>query len=114
MKAAVDQIETGGRDFLERLGYKEVNGIYRILRPNDDKVALFCHSVMGRAWISRMLHIPIHLMWSGFKFTHTGVTILEFKNYGNGVTAPCCRCFSDMSHLYAAELDMCHDNSIAL
>lgn len=114
MKVAVERIEAGGKAFLKRLGYKEENGNYRILRPNDDKVALFCHSVMGRAWISCLLHIPIHLMWSGFKFTHTGVTILEFKNYENGVTAPCCRCFSDMSHLYASGLDMCHDNSAVL
>lgn len=114
MKNATERIEAGGRDFLERLGYREENGIYRILRPNTDKVALFCHKVMGQAWISRLLHIPIHLMWSGFLTTHTGVTVLEFKNNENGVTAPRCRCFSDMSHLYAAGLDMCHDNSIDL
>ena len=112
MDAAVARIEAGGRDFLERLGYKEENGVYRILRPNNDKVALFCHAAMGRAWISRLLHIPIHLMWAGFAYTHTGVTIIEFANNENGVTAPCCRCYSDMSHLYAAGLDMRHDNDI--
>lgn len=114
MNNAVARIEAGGRDFLERLGYKEENGVYRILRANEDKVALFCHTVMGRAWISRLLHIPVHLMWAGFQITHTGVTVLEFKNNENGVTAPYCRCFSDMSHLYAAGLDMIHDNTIKL
>lgn len=112
MQTAVARIEAGGRDFLERLGYKEENGVYRILRKNEDKVALFCHSVMCRAWLSTLLHIPIHLMWSGFHYTHTGVTVLEFKNNENGVTAPICRCYSDMSHLYAAGLDMIHDNDI--
>ena len=110
MESAVDKIEAGGREFLERLGYREENGVYRILRANEDKVALFCHAAMGRAWISRMLHIPIHLMWAGFNITHTGVTILEFKNFENGVTAPCCLCFSDISHLYAAGLDMRYNN----
>ena len=90
----------------------EENGVYKILRPNEDKVALFCHTVMGRLWISRLLHIPIHLMWAGFQMTHTGVTVIEFKNNENGVTAPYCRCFSDMSHLYAAGLEMIHDNTI--
>ena len=112
MQSAVSRIERGGRDFLERLGYREENGIYRILRPNEDKVALFCHAAMGRAWLSTLLHIPIHLMWAGFKYTHTGVTILEFKNNPNGVTAPVCRCYSDMSHLYAHGPDMIHDNSL--
>ena len=114
MDQATARIEAGGRDFLERLGYKEENGVYKILRANEDKVALFCHTVMGRLWVSRLLHIPIHLMWAGFQMTHTGVTVIEFKNNENGVTAPYCRCFSDMSHLYAAGLDMRHDNGVIL
>lgn len=112
MKSAVERIEKGGRDFLERLGYREENGIYRIVRPNEERVALFCHAAMGRAWISTLLHIPLHIMWASFAYTHTGVTVMEFANNENGVTAPRCRCFSDMSHLFAAGLDMKHDNSI--
>jgi len=114
MKEATEYIERNGREFLERLGYREEKGIYRILRENEDRVALFCHSVFARAWLSTLLHIPIHLMWSGFHFTHTGVTVLEFKNNPNGITAPVCRCFSDMSHLYASGLDMVHDNRVRL
>ena len=114
MQTAVARIEQGGRDFLERLGYREENGVYRILQKNEEKVALFCHSVMARAWLSTLLHIPIHLMWAGFHYTHTGVTVLEFENNENGFTAPVCHCYSDMSHLYAAGLDMVHDNHIAL
>ena len=109
MKEAVARIEEGGRDFLERLGYKEENGVYRILKANDDKVALFCHSIMARAWISTLLHIPIHMMWSGFHYTHTGVTVLEFRNNEDGFTAPKCLCYSDMSHLYAHGPDMYYD-----
>ena len=112
MKSAVEYIESNGKDFLERLGYKEENGIYRILRPNEEKVALFCHAAFSRAWLSVLLHIPLNICWSGFGNSHTGVTILEFKNYENGFTAPKCLCFSDMSHLYAEGLDMIYDNRI--
>ena len=110
MKEAVEYIHQGGKDFLERLGYREENGVYRILRKNEEKVALFCHAAFTRAWLSVLLHIPMNLMISGFTVTHTGVTILEFQNYENGFTAPKCLCFSDMSHLYADKLDMIHDN----
>ena len=109
MKNAVAYIEEGGRDFLERLGYKEENGVYRILRANEDRVALFCHSIMARAWISTLLHIPIHMMWAGFHYTHTGVTVLEFRNNEDGFTAPKCLYYSDMSHLYAHGPDMHYD-----
>jgi probable phosphoglycerate mutase len=101
MKKAVDYIEVNGKDFLERLGYKEEGGVYRILRRNEEKVALFCHAAFARAWLSVLLHIPIHIMWSSFDYAHTGVTVVEFKNNENGITAPRCLYYSDISHLYA-------------
>ena len=114
MRNARDVIEAGGRDFLERLGYREENGVYRILRPNDEKIALFCHTNMCRTWLSSLLHIPLHLVWAGFEITHTGVTVLEFRNRENGYTVPKCLCFSDMSHLYAMGPDMKHYGRVEL
>ncbi len=114
MNEAVKYIEENGKDFLERLGYRYENGIYRILNPNEEKVALFCHSAFSKAWLSVLLHIPLHIMWASFHYTHTGVTVIEFKNYENGFTAPRCLCYSDMSHLYADGLDMIHDSRIEI
>lgn len=101
MRECVRVIERGGDEFLERLGYKKEGGVYRILRPNEERVALFCHGMMGRAWISTLLHIPFHIMWASFNYTHTGVTVLEFRNNQNGLTAPKCLVYSDLSHIYA-------------
>ena len=109
MKQAAKIIEEGGREFLARHGYVEENGVYRIAEPNDERIALFCHGTMGRIWISQLLHIPINIMWAGFRYTHTGVTVIEFRNNENGVTAPVMKCYSDMSHLAAAGLDMLYD-----
>jgi len=115
MKSAVERIEKGGKEFLERLGYREENGVYRILRKNEEKVALFCHAAFTRAWLSVLLHIPLHIMWASFhQCTHTGVTVIEFKNNNNGVTAPQCLCYSDISHLYAQNLDLVYDNRVEL
>lgn len=110
MKEAVDYIEENGRDFLRRLGYQEENGVYRILRPNEDRVALFCHAGMARVWMSVLLHIPLNTLWASFSLTHTGITVYEFKNQPDGFTAPTCLCFSDTSHLYADGLDLKHCN----
>lgn len=114
MDKACKRIWDGGVDFLERLGYKEENGVYKILRPNEEKVALFCHSAFARAWLSMLLHIPLHIMWAGFDYCHTGVTILEFKNYENGITAPKCRCYSDLSHFYKDGPDMVYNNTLSI
>ena len=114
MKQKVKSIEDGGKIFLEKLGYKEENGVYRILRNNEEKVALFCHYAFAKSWLSTLLHIPIHIMWSGFDYTHTGVTVVEFKNNENGFTAPKCLCFGDVSHLYASNLDLKINNDIEI
>lgn len=112
MGTVLPYIEENGRDFLERLGYKEENGVYRILDPNDDRVALFCHAGFARAWLSRLLHIPAHIMWAGFNYSHTGVTILEFQNTPSGITAPRMLCYSDLSHIYKEGLGMRYNNRI--
>ena len=101
MHEALPYLEENGNRFLEKLGYKAEGGVYRIVKPNEDKVALFCHAAFARAWLSILLHIPVHLMWAGFGYTHTGVTVIEFKNYENGITAPRCLMYSDISHLYS-------------
>ena len=114
MKRALAYISENGRDFLSRLGYCEEDGVYRITEPNEDRVALFCHSVFARTWLSYLLHIPLHMMWADFIYTHTGVTVLNFENHKSGLTAPRCLCYSDMSHLYSEGLDMIHDNRIEI
>jgi len=105
MKRAVAEIQKHGHDFLERLGYRYENGVYRIIRKNDEKAALFCHAAFSRAWISTLLHIPLNIMWASFDYCFTGVTALEFANNENGITAPQCICYDDCGHLYADGLD---------
>ena len=112
--SAVKYIEEQGNVFLERLGYREENGVYRIIKNNEEKIALFCHAVFARAWLSVLLHIPFHIMCASFQYTHTGVTIIEFENNPNGFTAPKCMCYSDVSHLYASGLDMRYNDRIEM
>ena len=95
-----DFIIRGGADFLERLGYKEDGDNYRILYPNEDRVALFCHGNSLRVWLSHMLKVPLHIFLASFGYTHTGVTVLQFKNNDRGITAPRCLIYNDMTHLH--------------
>ena len=110
MDKACKYIWENGVVFLQRLGYKAENNVYRIQRPNDDKVALFCHAAFARAWIAMLLHIPLHVMCASTEYCHTGVTVLEFKNNPDGYTAPRCLCYSDMSHYYKEGLELRYNN----
>ena len=114
MREARDYIEREGNAFLARLGYQKEGELWRILWPNEERVALFCHIGFCRTWLSSLLHLPLHLTWADFVLTHTGVTVLYFKNYESGFTAPRCLSFSDISHLYLAGLDTRCDNGIEI
>ena len=114
MDKACKFIWDNGVDFLARLGYQYEDGIFKILQPNEEKVALFCHAAFSRAWISMLLRIPLHLAWAGFDYAHTGVTVLEFKNNPDGYTAPKCLCYSDLSHFYKDGPDMVFNNRVEL
>ncbi|MBQ9769958.1 MAG: histidine phosphatase family protein [Clostridia bacterium] len=113
MNEVLPYLKKEGDAFLERLGYKYEDGVYKIVKPSEERVALFCHAAFTRAWLSILLHIPVHIMWASFSYDHTGVTVLEFKNNENGITAPQCLTYSDISHLYAhgPDTDYCYTAS---
>jgi probable phosphoglycerate mutase len=106
-KSALDgyrRIVNSSDDFLNRLGYKRDGKIYKVVSPNEKRVAAFCHHGLGTAWLSHLLSIPPHVFWSGFDIAHSSVTVLEFKNNPDGHTAPQCICLSDISHIYKEKL----------
>ena len=110
MKARYDSIQENSNAFLEKLGYRAEGNAYRIIKPNNEKVAVFCHALFGMTWISQLLKIPFHMMWTSFCYSHTGVTIIEFENNEDGWTAPKCLSYCDLSHIYAEGLPMLYDN----
>lgn len=107
------RISAASDEFLERLGYRRTGtGLYQIVTPGEQRVALFCHAGFSMAWFPYLLGIPPHLFWSSFDVNHAGVTVFEFKNQENGITAPRCLSFSDNSHLLASGLPYKFQNRI--
>ena len=90
-------------EFIARHGYVREGNEYKIVNPNDERIAVFCHQGFGLTWLSHLLRIPPNIFWASFDITHTGVTVLEFSNRKCGYTVPKCLCFSDMSHIFADE-----------
>lgn len=99
-----DKLVASSDEFLKSLGYQREDGIYRILRANEERVAVFCHAGFSLTWLPHLLAIPVHLFWAAFDITHSGVTLLRFDNDPSGFTAPKCLMLSDMSHIYKENL----------
>ncbi len=113
-KGGYERISKASDEFLERHGYKRDGAVYKIINPNNDRIAVFCHQGFGVTWLSHLLGIPPHLFWTSFDFSHSGVTVLNFKNYENGLTKPICLQLSDLSHIYDEGLPFVYNNSIKL
>ena len=107
-KPAYEEFIAAADDFLLELGYRREDGFYKIENPPYERVAVFCHQGVGLTWIAHMLNIPPQMMWSSFDITHTGVTVLDFKNYENKETTPICLCLSDTAHLFGADMEIKH------
>ena len=102
-KEGYAQLVRDSDDFLARLGYTRDGNEYVIASPNEERIAVFCHQGFGLTWLSHLLRIPPNIFWTEFDITHSGVTLLEFKNYACGRTVPKCLFLSDMSHLFASD-----------
>lgn len=90
--------------FLARHGYEREGGRYRIVRPNKEKIAIFCHGGLGLCWLAHLLEIPLPLMWSGFFLAPSSVTTILFDERSKQWAVPRCTGLADVSHLYEAGL----------
>lgn len=105
-KAGYERIQRESDDFLARLGYHREGLLYRAERPNEKRVAVFCHQGFGTTWLSHLLMVSPPLFWASFDMNHSSVTILHFGEPTEGLVAPKCIALSDTSHLYADRLPL--------
>lgn len=111
-KAGYQRIADASDEFLARHGYVRDGLVYRVEKPNDERVAVVCHGGFGSVWIPHMLGLPLIHYWSAFGLTHTGVTAILFKNPPSGVTVPVCLTHNEAAHLLHSAVPFEYNNSI--
>lgn len=90
--------------FLARHGYQHEGRRYRIIRPNRERLAVFCHGAFGLSWVAHLLEIPLPLAWSGFWLPPSSVTTVLMEERSPDWAVPRCLGLGDVSHLYEAGL----------
>jgi probable phosphoglycerate mutase len=90
--------------FLLAHGYKREGGRYRIVKPNEDRIAVFCHMGFGLAWLAHLLELPLSLVWSGYWLPPSSVTTVLLEERSEGWAVPRCLGMGDVSHLYESGL----------
>ena len=99
-----DRVRADSDAFLARHGYVREGGRYRVVRPNREKIAVFCHGGFGLFWLAHLLELPLPLVWSGFHLPASSVTTVLFDERSKTWAVPRCTGVGDTSHLYAAGL----------
>ena len=99
--------------FLASLGYEHdpASSRYKIVRHNEDRVAVFCHQGLGLSWLGVLLDIPLPITWTAFDISHSDLTVIHFADHPSGYTVPMMLTLSNDSHLYAEGLPTRYQNT---
>ena len=111
-KDGMNRILTEANAFIASLGYEHIgrSGAYKVTEDNKERIALFAHQGFGLAFLSAILDIPFPHFSTHFDMTHTGITVIEFKNE-NGFAYPRVLTLSSDSHLYKEGLPTKYNNA---
>jgi hypothetical protein len=67
---------------------------------------VFCHGGFGLTWLAHLLALLLPLVWSGFWLPPSSVTTMLFDERSPEWAVPRCIGLGDVSHLYAAGLQV--------
>lgn len=86
---------------LSRHGYVHEGRIFRAVRPNHDKIVLFCHFGVEAVILSHIFSVSPMILWHNFRALPTSVTRLVTEEREAGTAMFTALQFGDLSHLYA-------------
>ncbi len=110
-KKGVERVEAETNAFFLSLGYEHIKGTgrYKVVKSNDERVALFAHQTFGTVFLSSILDIPYSIFSNHFDMCHSGITVIEFKEE-LGFAIPKILTLSSDSHLYREGLPTKYNN----
>lgn len=109
----IERVQREADSFLYDLGYEHLHdkNLYRAIRPNNDRVALFAHEGFGAVFLSCVLDIPYPMFSIHFGLTHSSLTVIEFREI-EGYVIPLVMTSGNDSHLYHENLLTGYQNRV--
>ncbi len=112
-KKGIDRIRENADELLKKHGYEHIpgTGMYKVTEKNDDRVALFAHAGFGLAFMSCVLDIPYPQFATHFNMCHSGLTVINFEDVGEGYSIPRVLTYSNDSHIYREGIAVGYNNN---
>ena len=101
VKEKYDEVCRGIDELLQKHGYKHNGRTYEVIKPNNDKILLFCHFGVESAILSHIFGISPMPLWHNFCALPSTVTRIVTEEREEGIASFRCIYFGDISHLYA-------------
>lgn len=101
-----DDLRKDSDSFIARHGYVREGHRYRIVKPNRDIIAVFCHGGFGITWLAHLLNIPLSVAWTSFYLAPSSVTTVLFDERSSDFAFPRAIGISDTGHLFAKGLSL--------
>ena len=110
--SGVKRVDAGVDEFLRSQGYEHdrENCCYRVICPNEKRVAIFAHQGVGMNIISSILDIPYPVFSTRFDFGHSSMTVIRFEAHADGYCYPRTLQLSNDSHLWREGLMTGYNN----
>ena len=103
VKQQYKKVKKGVDDLLLRHGYVKDGRLYKAVRPNHDRILIFCHFGVEAAMLSHIFSISPMILWHNFVALPTSVTRLASVEREEGKAVFNAIQFGDLSHLYAGD-----------
>lgn len=101
VKKYIDKVYNGIDELIASHGYVKNGRIYDAVKPNNDKIVLFCHFGVEAVILSRIFSISPMILWHNFRALPSSVTRLVTEERDEGKAIFTALQFGDLSHLYA-------------
>ncbi len=97
----VTRVDRETDKLFQSLGYEHdrENGCYKVIKPNEKRVAFFTHQGFGMAFLSSVLDIPYPAFCTHFDLGLSNMTVIDFSER-NGIVIPKLLTHSNDAHLY--------------
>ena len=104
-KTGMERIAREADAWLASLGYErtEREGFYKVVTPNDKRIALFAHEGFGKLFLSHVLGISYPQFSQTFSISHTSLTVIKFEDH-DGICIPYVYTMANDAHLYHENL----------
>lgn len=93
---------SGLDELLRKYGYERDGNLYRAVRPNRDRIVLFCHFGVICVMLGHLLGVSPMVLWHGLCAAPSSVTALVTEERRKGIASFRMTSFGDTAHLYAA------------